>query len=542
MDKLEKFNKKKKIFSVLMLFIMLTALITPAVAAENELHIVSTADMHGNIFKNIEKRTIGYGNIYSIKNSVDSSVVVDAGDFLGDTAQKKTVLNENIIYAMNESGYDYVMLGEAEAKYKYEELNEIMKNARFKILCSNALYNGEKVFYEEQIKEADGIKIGVFGVSEEIEGNNYTYEDPIKAAKDSALKLRNRGAKVIVALVYSKTGELAEKIAQNVSDITTVVEGGTHEERKQGTLINNRTLVTNTGSKGNSVNVTKLKFTNSRLASFETTNYNLDNIEEIYPEMNELEEKMEMAQGDITAFTQNIIGKLDRDLLLESDIFYTTTPLGNFLCDVIKEKTKADVVILNSKNITGGLSKNVTQAQINNLFEKNNNVTLRRITGKSLYIVVEIAINKIVADEKGNIDKEKSQSDRFMQISGMTVKYNPSNEPGERIVNLYVGDKEIRWFNEKDEYMLASTQDVFEETNEYLAALDIEKNYGDVSDIISEYMEENKDNIKISEEIRAQTTDEQKSYLWVVGLIAGGFIVVLIVIFIIAKTMLYFAR
>ncbi len=535
-------EKIKRIFSVLMLFIMFAAFVTPAVAAEKELYVVSTADMHGNIFKDVEKRTIGYGNIYSIKNSVDSSVVVDAGDFLGDTLQKKTTLNENIIYAMNESGYDYAMLGETEAKYTYEELNEIMKNAKFKILCSNAFYNGEKVFYEEQIKEANGIKIGVFGVSEEIEGNNYTYEDPVKTAKDSARKLRNRGAKVVVALVYSKTGELAEKIAQNVSDITALVEGGTHEERKRGELINGRTLVTNTGAKGNSVNVTKLKFTNSILSSFETTNYNLNNIEEIYPEMNELEEKMKVAQDDITAFTQNIIGKLEKELVLGPDIFYTTTPLGNFLCDVIKEKTQADVVILNSKNITGGLSKEVTQAQINNLFEKNNNVTLRRITGKSLYRVVEIAINKIVADESGNIDKEKSQNDHFMQISGMTVKYNPANEAGKRIVKLYVGDKEISWFNENDEYMLASTQDVFEETNEYLAALDIEKNYGDVSDIISEYMQENKDSIKISDEIRARTTDAQRSYLWVIALIGFGFIAVLAVIFVVAKTMLYFAR
>jgi len=533
--------KMKRIISIVFVIMVITGIMLPVIAAETELHIVSTSDMHGNIFKNEAKRTIGYGNIYSIKNSVESSVVVDAGDFLGDTVQKKTTLNENIIYAMNESGYDYVSFGEAEAKYTYEELSEIMQKASFKMLSSNVLYNDERVFYEEQIKEIGGVKIGVFGVTEEIEGNSYTYEDPMKAADESVKKLRSRGAKVIIALVYSKSGELAEKIAQN-RDITTVIEGGTHEERKQGTLINNRTLVTNTGAMGNAVNVTKMRFTNNQLTAFETTNYNLNNIEAIYPEMNELEEKMKLAQDDITAVTQNIIGKLERDLPLDENIFYSTTPLGNFLCDVIKDKTGADVVILNSKNITGGLSKEVTQAQINNLFEKNNNVTLRKITGKSLYRVVEIAINKIIADENGNIDKEKSQSDRFMQISGMTVKYNPSNEPGERIINLYVGDKEIRWFNEKNEYLLASTQDVFEGTSEYLAALDIEKNYGDVSDIISEYMKKSEGKIKISDDIRAETTQKQKSYFWVLGLIAGGFILVLLIIFIIAKTMLYFAR
>ncbi len=534
-------EKIKRIISVVFVILIFTSVLLPVSAEETELHIVSTSDMHGNIFKNTDKRTIGYGNIYSIKNSVDSSIVVDAGDFLGDTVQKKTKLNENIIYAMNQSGYDYVTFGEAEAKYTYSELSEIMQNASFKILSSNVLYNEEKVFYEEQIKEAGGIKIGVFGVSEEISGNAYTYEDPIKSADESVKKLRKKGAKIIVALVYSKSGELAEKVAQN-RDITVVVEGGTHKERKQGALINNRTLITSTGAMGNAVNVTKMRFTNKQLSAFETTNYNLDNIEAIYPEMNDLEEKMKLAQDDITAVTQNVIGKLKKDLPLENDIFYDTTPLGNFLCDVIKEKTQADVVILNSKNITGGLTKDVTQAQINNLFEKNNNVTLRKITGKSLYRVVEIAINKIVADENGNIDKEASLSDHFMQIAGMKVRYNPSNEAGKRIVNLYVGDKEIRWFNEKDEYMLASTQDVFDETNEYLAALDIQKNYGDVSDIISEYMKETDGDIEITEEKRAETTDKQKSYLWVVGLVLGGFLIVLIIIFIIAKVMLFFAR
>lgn len=535
-------RKLKKSFAILMILLIVGTLFVPVSAETKDVFVVSTADMHGNIFKNVDKRTIGYGNIYSIKNSVDSSVVVDAGDFLGDTIQKKTTLNENIIFAMNESGYDYALFGETEAKYTYEELSAIMTNASFKILCSNVRYNDERVFYEEQIKEAGGIKIGIFGVSEEIEGNAYTYEDPIKAAADSVKKLRSKGAKVIIALVYSKSGELAEKIAQDVSDITQVVEGGTHTERKQGTLVNNKTLVTNTGANGNSVNVTQMTFNNSRLTTFSTTNYNLDNIEAIYPEMNELEEKMKLAQDDITAVSQNIIGNLESDLPLESDIYYSSTPLGNFLCDVIKEKTNADVVILNSKNIMGGLTKDITQAQINNLFEKNNNVTLRKITGKSLYKAVEIAINKIVVDSSGNIDKEKSQSDRFFQVSGIKVRYNPSNEPGKRIIELLVGNKKISWVNEKEEYMLASTQDVFEETNEYLAALDIEKTYGDVSDIISEYIKNAEGNIEISDEDRMETTDAQKSYLWVFGLVLGGFVLVLVVIFVIAKVMLFFAR
>lgn len=536
-------NILKKLFSLSFIITIIFVSVLPVSADVQDIYIVSTSDMHGNIFKNVEKGTIGYGNIYSIKNSVENSVVVDGGDFLGDTVNKKTTLNENIIYAMNESGYDYALFGENESKYTYEEILEISKNASFKILCSNVTYNDEKIFFEEQIKEVGGKKIGVFGVSEEITNTNgYKYEDPYSAASSAIKKLRSRGAKIIIALVYSKDGTLAEKIAESERDITIVTESGTHLERPQGTLIQNRTLITNTGAAGNAVNVTKMGFDNNKLVSFSTTNYNLKNIETIYPEMNELEEKMKNAQDNITAVTKNVMGKLEKALPLDDSIHYTSAPLGNFLCDVIKEKTEADVVILNSSNIIGGLDKEITQAQVNNLFEKNNNVTVRKITAKSLYNVMEIALNKISTDSKGNIEAEEAENARFMQVSGIKVKYNPLNETGKRIIEFYINGKKITWLNDKEEYLIASTQDVFEGTTEYLAALDVISNYGDVSDIISAYIKDEKNEVKISDETRLETTDAQKQYWWVIGLVFGGFCLVIIIFFIIARLLMYFAR
>lgn len=528
---------------MLTLFTLCFVLFTSALsvfAQNSELYIISTSDMHGNIFKDVSKKTIGYGNVLSVKKIVPEGLIADGGDFLGDISQKNTQLNENIIYAMNKAGYEYAMFGENEAKYSYDEFKEIVKDADFEILGANITYNKKRVFKEEKIKEKNGVKIGIFGVSEEISGTEYEYEDPVSASYKCVRNLKDMGATVIVAIVYAHDDTLAQKIAKDSRDITLIVESGTHTEREKGNL-EGKTLITNTGANGNAVNVSKVIFQDGSLASFETTNYDLDNINSAYPGENELEITMKNAREKIIESETKTVGTISEPLEFSNEIYYSTTKLGNFISDVIKEKTKADIVILSSANFNGGLEKNVTKNQINNLFSDNNTVSVRTISGESLYKVMEIAVNKIEADEKGNINGEKSVSDKFLQVSGITVKYNPKNETGKKVISLYVGDKKVTWLNDGDEYTIAATEDVFKETNQYLAELEVKEKFSDATEIVEEYLKSEKESIKISDEKRVDTTTEQKSYWWVIGLVAVGFFLVVAVVFVIAKIIVYFA-
>lgn len=512
----------------------------PVFGQNNDIYVISTSDMHGNIFKNEAKKTVGYGNVLSVKKIVPEGLIADGGDFLGDISQKNTQLNENIVYAMNKAGYEYAMFGENEAKYGYDEFKEIVKNANFEILGANITYNKKRVFKEEKIKEKNGIKIGIFGVSEKIEGTGYEYEDPISASYKCVRNLKDMGATVIVGIVYSHDDTLAQKIAKDSRDITIIVESGTHTEREKGSL-EGKTLITNTGANGNAINVSKIVLNDGSLASFETSNYDLDSIKASYPGENELEIKMKDAEEKIRENETKIIGKISEPLEFSTEIYYSSTKLGNFISDIIKEKTKADVVILSSANFNGGFEKEVTKNQINNLFSDNNTVSVRKISGESLYKVMEIAVNKIEADKNGNIKGENSVSDKFLQVSGIKVKYNPGNETGKKVISLYVGDKKVTWLNDKDEYTIAATEDVFEETNQYLSELEVKEKFSDVTEIVEEYLKSESKSIKISDEKRVDTTTEQKSYWWVIGIVAAGFFLVIIIVFVIAKIIIYFA-
>ena len=530
----------KRLSAFIMIFFVVFLSGIAAFAQTTDIFVTSTSDMHGHIFKEADKKTIGYGNVLSIKESVSDTLVIDGGDFLGDESRKKTDLNENVIYAMNKAGYEYALLGENEAKYSYEEIKDILKNADFEILGANITYNGKRVFKEEKIKEKNGIKIGIFGVSEEIEGTEYEYEDPQSVAYKCVRNLKEQGVKAIVAVVYAKDNTLASKIAKDCKDITLIIESGTHIARDNGSL-EGRTLITNTGANGNAVNVSKISYTDGALSSFETTNYNLDNIYSAYPGENELEAQMRNAQQNINDNAMKIIANIDENLAFDDSIYSSSTKLGNFICDIIREKTNADVVLLNSSNFSGGLKKEITKDQINNLFSNNNKVTLRTISGKNLYKVMEIAVNKIEADENGNVDVEKSVSDRFLQVSGITVKYNPKNETGKRIISLYVGDKKVTWANEKDEYTIAATEDVFKETNQYLYELEVKERFSDATEIVEEYLKSEKNTIKLTDEKRVDSTQDQKTYWWVIGIIIGGFILVVIIVFVIAKIIMVLA-
>lgn len=528
---------------ILTLFVMCFVLLTSNLqvfAQNNEIYIISTSDMHGHIFKDVSQNKIGYGNVLSVKKLVSDSIIVDGGDFLGDISKKNTELNKNVVYAMNKAGYEYAMIGENEAKYSYNELKEILKDADFEILSANITYNKKRVFKEEKIKEKNGVKIGIFGVSEEIEGTEYEYEDPVSTAYKCVRNLKDMGASTIIAVVYGKDDTLAQQIAKDSRDITVIAESGTHKEREKGTL-EGRTLITNTGAEGNAVNVSKIIYQDGNLASFETSNYNLSNINSVYPGENELEITMKNAQQTLSDNETKVIGTITENLDFNDEIYSTNTKLGNFVCDIIKEKTNADVVILNSSNFNSGLEKNITKNQLNNLLSDNNTVTVRKITGKSLYTVMEIAVNKIIADENGNIDVSKSISDKFLQVSGITVKYNPKNDTGKKIISLYVGDKKVTWLNEKDEYTIAATEDVFKETNQYLYELEVKEKFSDVTEIVEEYLESENQSIEIKDEKRVDTTTEQKTYWWVIGIVVMGFVLVVLVVFIIAKLIMRFA-
>lgn len=510
-------------------------------ADESDINIVHTSDMSGTIFKNEEKGTIGYGNVLSVKENLGDPIVIDSGNFLGDTSQKSSGLNDKIIYAMNKAGYKYANLGFNDLKYSKSEIDIILRTAEFEIISSNIMYNDNYAYETTVTKIVNGVKIGIFAVTDCESTADFKVLDSETEATKAVKQLKSGGSKVIVGIVNTKKSDLSKRIAQQNPDITMILESGTDNFMPQG-ILEGRTLIVNPGSKGNAVGVSSVTVNNGVLQSFKTSNYNLSNIKAVFPDTNTLEEEMGSAQSEIDSLNNDVICTLSETIPFdESELSAKSTAIGNFVADALKNISGADFAVIRGSMIKGGLSEEITGKEINELLEENDDIVVKKIKGSALIKVFEIGLNKIAVSENGQIDLTASQSENFLQISGLRIEYNPEYKPGKRIVSVVTDSgKKIGNFS-NDEFTIAGPSKLMDSYSEYLTSAEVTDKSDNMIHLIRSYLTE-KRQLTADFEERIKLTDEKKSYMWIVWAVLGSFVAAGLVSYVVAKIVMIINR
>lgn len=524
-------------FSAIMLLFCTGA--STAFAKELKISVVHTSDMFGTIFRNEEKGTIGYGNVLSVKEKLGDPLVIDCGNFLSDTSQKSTGINEKIVYAMNKAGYKYATLGYNDLKYSKSEIDTLLANADFEIISSNIKLDGEYAFTETATKMIDGVKVGIFSVTDCEAIGEFQISDPEAEAQRAVQLLKSGGSKIIIALVNTQNSDFSKKLVSQNPDITMLLESGTNNFLPNGDL-QGRTLIVNSGSRGNAVGVSSAILDGSSLKSFETSNYNLDNIKSVFPTTNNLEEEMGNAQSEIDSLNSDVLYTL-KEAMPAGDEAAKSTALGNFTADAVRAAANADIAIVKGSSITGGLSENITGKELNELFDDNDDIAVKKIKGGNLFKLFEIALNKIVADENGNIDYEASKSDMFLQVSGLKIEYNPTYPSGKRIVKMVTDSgKKIGQYS-NDEFIVAGSSELMSSYSEYASGAELLETKENMLGLMRDYLSENK-SIEADFSERIKPTDAKKSYMWIVWTILASFAAAVILAYIVAIIVMFINR
>jgi len=128
-------------------------------------------------------------------------LLLDAGDYSQGTAYYHLYRGEVEVGLMNLMGYDAGTIGNHEFDYGLENMARLFRMARFPIVCCNYDFTGtpvEGLVKPYVIIKRAGLKIGILGVSPELEGlvsasncQGVKYTDPIVAAQPVADYLRN---------------------------------------------------------------------------------------------------------------------------------------------------------------------------------------------------------------------------------------------------------------------------------------------------------------------------------------------------------------
>ena len=181
-------------------------------------------------------------------------LLIDSGDFSQGSPFYTMFKGDVEVGLMNLMGYDAVTIGNHEFDFGLENMARIFKMAKFPVVCANYDFTGtcvEGLVKPYVIIKRNGLKIGLFGLSPQLEGlvdlskcKGVTYLDPIEVGNRVAAELKH-DKKCDVVICVSHLGWLRpdemgdQKLQASSKDIDLVLGGHSHSYFKALRYVNN---------------------------------------------------------------------------------------------------------------------------------------------------------------------------------------------------------------------------------------------------------------------------------------------------------------
>jgi 2',3'-cyclic-nucleotide 2'-phosphodiesterase (5'-nucleotidase family) len=205
--------------------------------------------------------------VKGVREITKGLLVLDSGDLLFKKFSNPFLENELkmaaekanlIVKCFNLMGYDAVGVGDDDLSLGKEFLLEISKKANFPFLSSNLIdeESGKALFLPYVLKEVNGLKIGIFSLLSpdsfpgqgDLRRKGLTFKAPAEIAQGLIRELQPKVDLIVLLshLGYPKDMELA----QTVSGIHCIIGSHTGINFPNPPIINNRTILLQTASKG----------------------------------------------------------------------------------------------------------------------------------------------------------------------------------------------------------------------------------------------------------------------------------------------------
>lgn len=181
-------------------------------------------------------------------------LLIDSGDFSQGSPFYTMFKGDVEVGLMNLMGYDAVTIGNHEFDFGLENMARIFKMAKFPVVCANYDFTGtcvEGLVKPYVIIKRNGLKIGLFGLSPQLEGlvdlskcEGVTYLDPVEVGNRVAAELKH-DKKCDVVICVSHLGWLRpdemgdQKLLASSKDIDLVLGGHSHSYFKALRYVNN---------------------------------------------------------------------------------------------------------------------------------------------------------------------------------------------------------------------------------------------------------------------------------------------------------------
>ena len=463
-----------------------------------DVKIVHTNDIHARVEEDDYNQVIGMDRLSGIAQAftegADGSLMLDSGDTFHGQSIATLVKGESVAKLMKACGYDAMTTGNHDWSYGKDRLKELGGIANVKILSGNIKNADGTSFFDtdalvkEITKNGKTLKIGVFGVSDPEMKNKTTpsnvegldFQDAVSYAKKEAAALKAEGCDVVIALSHTLD---PKNVAAQVDGVDLWLCGHEHIELSEAvtTPDGSKTYVSESGHYLNSVGLIDLNCIMDEDGSvhvdYEKTSVDYEAAQN-YPKDDSVTAVLDTIKAENETELNRVIGTspVELDGVWEH-IRIGQTNLGNVITDAYLLATGADIAFENAGGIRASIAAGtVTYGDVINVSPYGNYVVTKKLTGAQIKEMLETSLtiqkNCIVANDSGEWDAWPNDSGSYLQVGGITVRFDPAQPAGERVLSVQKDGQEL---DDTKEYTVA--------VNNYLAGSDSYPQLADAAEI-----------------------------------------------------------
>jgi len=432
--------------AVVLLAVVLAVSIGPVGNEEVTITIYHTNDMHGHL------EDLAY--TIPLRDATPNALLVSAGDATQGTLLATATNGTAIMTLMNAADYDLMTLGNHEFDKGAGHAAKLAGLAEFPVLSANTIYpNGTALLGNNGnlIIETGGKRIGFFGITTTETAGPYSEficTDEISAAKNQTIRLAEKDADLIVALVHigndPSSSPTSYDLAGAVPEIDLIIDGHSHTVIQD--KVGNTTIV-QTGAFFQNLGRINITFTadgpsieTSLIPAADLRNGKAD------PAYAALYANLSDMSG---AGYERVIGNSATPLAANAGdgtrlVRMQEMPLGDLVADSMQwyaKKTLAGtereslrvVAAVNGGGVRENLpAGNLTLGDAYTVLPFGNMVTLLCITPAELYAALENGVSCLPGADG-----------RFLQVAGIRMTIDSERDPGSRVVSVELADSRV---------------------------------------------------------------------------------------------------
>jgi 5'-nucleotidase / UDP-sugar diphosphatase len=427
------------------------------------LSVMHTNDTHANL-ADIAKRSTA---IKEVRAKKPNALLLDAGDVFSGTLYFNEFLGQADLEFMNYLGYDAMTFGNHEfdlgsSEDGHKALANFVKGAKFPFVSANVDFSKDSLFtglqhfetsntpqdgniYNGIIKEIDGEKVGIFGLTTEetveiSSPNDIEFLNYIDQAKKAVKAFEDQGINKIIALTHLGLDDNAEfdndlELAKLVEGIDIIVGGHTHSTIGEPLLNEDGiepTIIVQTGEYGKALGTLDVKFDKDGvISSYAGELINVAN-KAADPEVQAL---LKPYADQIETLKSQSIGMEAVSALdgVRDNVRTKETNLGNLITDGMLAKAKTInpntvIALTNGGGIRDSIDTgDITMGEVLTVMPFGNSLAIMNLTGAEIKSALEHSVSQAPA-----------ASGAFLHVSGLKFSYDSTKPAGERVVSVEV--------------------------------------------------------------------------------------------------------